>query len=285
VLAGAALTVLLAGGRDLNASVLREREGTRGSTWWLVGPTSLALRLSGPAALGWLAGIAGFAAMLGSFAQSAVSILATSPAITATLGRLGVRTATLGFLGFSLFFADLIIAVMAASQIGAIRDEEAAGRLDNLLVRPVSRVTWLASRLGVSLAFVLLAGLAAGFFTWVGVTTHHTYVALPSLLEAGINATIPGVFVLGAGALVLGLGPRLSSVVAYGIVAWSFLVDLLGSLIRGADWLRDSSLFTHIALAPSVKPDWGTDAVIVVLGVAAAAIGAVAFQRRDVEYT
>ena len=131
---------------------------------------------------------------------------------------------------------------------------------------------------------ILLAGLAAGAFTWVGAVTHYTYVALPTLLEAGLNATIPGVFVLGAGALVLGLRPRLSSVVSYGIVAWSFLVDLLGSLIKGADWLRDSSLFTHITLAPSVKPDWGTAAVIVLLGVVAAAIGAVAFQRRDVEY-
>lgn len=278
VLAGAALSVLLAGGRDLNASVLREGEGRRDAPWWLRGPTSHALRMSGAAALGWLAGLAGLATMLGSLARSSVSLLSDSPTIIATLGRLGVRTATLGFLGFALFFVAVLIAVLAASQVGAMRDEEAAGRLDNLLVRPVRRVTWLAGRLGVSLALVLLAGLAAGFFTWVGATSQHTYVALPTMLEAGLNAAIPGVFVLG-------LRPRLASAVSYAIVAWSFLVDLIGSLIKGANWLRDSSLFTHIALAPSVKPDWGTAAVIVLLGVVAAAIGAVAFQRRDVEYT
>jgi ABC-2 type transport system permease protein len=284
VLAGVALTVLLAGRRDLNASVLREGQGRRGATSWLVGPTSLAIRLSVGGAVGWLAGIAGFAAILGSVVRSSVSLLATSPAATATLGRLGVRTATLGFLGFALFFVAVIIALMAASQIGAIRDEEAGGRLDNLLVRPVRRVTWLASRLGVSLALVVLAGLAAGFFTWAGAATHHVYVALPTLLEAGLNATIPGVFVLGAGALVLGLRPRLSAVVPYGIVGWSFLVYLLGSFVKGADWLRDSSLFTHIALAPAAKPDWETAALVVLLGVGAAVIGAVAFQRRDIEY-
>jgi ABC-2 type transport system permease protein len=285
VLIGALGTVLLAGNRDLGSSILGEGEGRHGATWWLVGPTTLALRLAGPGAIGWLVGIGGFAAMFGSVARSSASLLASSPAIAATLGRLGVRTATLGFLGFALFFVSVMIALMAAAQIGGIRDEEATGRLDNLLVRPVRRAAWLAGRLGVSLVLILLAGLAAGAFTWVGAVTHHTYVALPTLLEAGLNAIIPGVFVLGAGALVFGLRPRLSSAVSYGIVAWSFLVDLIGSLLNGAVWLRDSSLFTHIALAPSVKPDWGTAAVIVLLGVVAAAIGAVAFQRRDVEYT
>jgi hypothetical protein len=36
---------------------------------------------------------------------------------------------------------------------------------------------------------------------------------------------------------------------------------------QGADWLRDSSVFTHMALAPSAKPEWGTAAVIILLGV------------------
>jgi hypothetical protein len=42
--------------------------------------------------------------------------------------------------------------------------------------------------------------------------------------------------------------------------------------------------YRHRAIAPAVKPDWGADLVIVGLGVAAAAIGAIVFQRRDVLY-
>jgi ABC-2 type transport system permease protein len=285
VLVCTGLAIILAGSRDLGASVLPEGEGRRSDTWWLIGPISLAVRLSMLTALSWLVGIAGFAAMFGYVARSSVSVISSSPAIVAVLGRLGVRTATLGFLGFALFFVDVLIAVMAASQVGAIRDEEAAGRLDNLLVRPVHRVSWLAGRLAVSMALVVLVGLAAGLGTWIGAASHHVYVALPTMVEAGLNATIPGVFVLGAGALVLGLRPRLSAGASYAIVAWSFLVDLLGSLVKGADWLRDSSLFTHIKLAPAAKPDWETAAVIVLLGIGAAVIGAIAFQRRDVEYT
>jgi putative exporter of polyketide antibiotics len=68
-------------------------------------------------------------------------------------------------------------------------------------------------------------------------------------------------------------------------VAYSFLANLVGSVVKGNDWLRDSSLFTHIALAPASRPDWFQAAVLVLLGLGGAALGAVAFQRRDVAYT
>ena len=284
VLTCAVLTVWLAGQRDLGGSILRESQGGRGNGRWLLGPTSLAVRVSRPAALAWLASIASISTVYGSLARSAASILTSSPAVTAALGRLGVRKMTEGYLGIVFFFVAVLIAVLAASQIAAIRDEEAAGRLDHLLVRPVGRVTWLVGRLGIAVSLVLLAGLTAGAFTWVGARSQHTSVALSTLLEAGLNATVPGVFVLGAGALAFGLRPRLSTGTAYGIVAWSFLADLLGSLVKKSDWLRDSSLFTHIALAPAAKPDWGTAAIVVLLGVGAATIALVAFQWRDLEY-
>jgi len=280
----AGLTVLLAGRRDLNASVLRERESGRGGARWLLGPMSLALRLSRGTALGWLAGIAGLAGTQGFVARAAATLLASSPAITATLGRLGAHKASEAYLGISFLTVAVLITIVAAGQIVAIRDEEAAGRLDNLLVRPVRRTAWLAGRVGISLALVVVVGLAAGLFTWLGAASQHTGVSLATLIEAGINATVPAVFVLGAGVLVFGLRPRLSAVACYGIVAYSFLIDLLGSLIKGNEWIRDSSLFTHIALAPAAKPDWGEASLIVLLGACAAVVGALAFQRRDVEY-
>jgi ABC-2 type transport system permease protein len=166
-----------------------------------------------------------------------------------------------------------------------MRDEEASGRLDNLLVRPVSRVVWLAGRLGVALGLVVLLGLAAGVGTWIGAANQHTGASPLTLVEAGLNVTPPAVFVLGVGALVFGVRPQLTTAVAYGVVTWSLMVDLLAALMKNVDWLKDSSLFTHIALSPGVKPDWGADAIMVLIGVAAAVLGAVAFQRRDIAYT
>jgi ABC-2 type transport system permease protein len=280
-----ALTVVLAGRRDLNASVLRERDTGPGSTRWLTGPTGLAFRLTRNGALVWLVAIGGYALLLGSLTRSASGLItSSSPSVTATLGRLGIRQAAQGYLGLIFLLAAVVIALAAASQLAAMRDEEASARIENLLVRPVSRLTWLTGRLGVGLALVLLLGVTSGLATWLGSANQHTGTSPLTLLQAGVNIVAPGVFVLGAGTLVFGVRPQLTAAVGYGIVAWSFLVDLLGAFIRNADWLKNTSLFTHLALAPAVKPDWGADAVMVLLGLGCAALGAVAFQRRDIEY-
>jgi len=227
--------------------------------------------------------VGAFAALMGSTTRAYTGLLGGSPTVVAALGRLGVRNVAEGYLGLEFFMAAAMLALIAASQIAAIRDEEASGRLDALLVRPVPRLVWLGGRLGVSLALVLLAGQAAAVSTWIGSSSQHTGVSLPTLMEAGLNASVPAIAVLGAGTLVIGLRPRLSTAAVYGIVAWSFVVDLLASLQKGMDWLRDSSLFTHVTLAPAARPDWGADTVIVLLAAAATAVGLALFQRRDLE--
>ena len=285
ILACAALTVVLAGKRDLNASVLREREGGPGSTRWLSGPVGLSLHLSRNAGIVWLLLVGGYCLLLGSVTRSASGVInASSPAVAATLGRLGIRQAAEGYLGLIFLLVSVAIAVAAATQLAAMRDEEASGRVENMLVRRVSRLRWLISRVGLGAGLVVMLGLTAGMCTWIGAANQHTGASQWTLIQAGLNVTPPAVFVLGAGTLVFGLRPQLTAAAAYGIVAWSFLVDLLAALLKNASWLKDSSLFTHIALAPAVKPDWGADAVIVLLGIGCAALGAIAFQRRDIEY-
>jgi ABC-2 type transport system permease protein len=59
IVACAGLTVVLAGRRDLNGSILRERAGHLGDVRWLRGPLTLGLRLVRGGAIGWLLGAAG----------------------------------------------------------------------------------------------------------------------------------------------------------------------------------------------------------------------------------
>ncbi len=279
-----AATLTLASGRDLQDGVLREREGRDRGSRWLVGPWTLALKLSQKAALSWLIGMAIAAGVYGLLTRATSQIMAGSPQIATALAKLGAHSVARAFLGTMFLMYAVVIAVLAASQIAAIRDEEASGRLDNLLVQPVKRLTWLAGRLAPALALVILVGVDVGFFTWVGAASQHAGVDLWKCLQAGLNALAPSIFVLGAGVLVLGVRPRLAGMAGYAIVGYSFLMDLLGSFIRGNDWLKDSSLFSHMALAPASAPDWGQAAAIIAIGVGAAAVGAFAFQRRDLEY-
>jgi ABC-2 type transport system permease protein len=126
--------------------------------------------------------------------------------------------------------------------------------------------------------------MALVLMTWLGASSQRVWVGLPILLAAGLNATTPAVFVLGVGALVYAVRGSLAAPAAYAIVTWSFLVNLLGSFLRSLDWLRETSLYSHIALMPSASPDWGSAAVLVGLGLVAALLGVTAFQGRDVEY-
>ena len=278
-----AATLVIAKDRDLGASVLREREGG-GSGGDLRGPTTLGLRLVRRVAGAWIVQQLAFGFFTGFSARSAASLLANSPQFAQVLGRLGIRQASEGYLGFTFLFVSVFLSVIAATQLAQIRDEEASGRLDNLIVRPTQRLVWLGGRVALVVALILMCGLASGFGTWLGAESQHAGVSLSKLLEAGLNATVPALFVIGAGVLTFALRPRLTSAVSYGLVAYSFLINLVGSLIKGQDWIRDSSIYSHIKLAPAAKPDWGESSVILLIAVAAVAVAAGVFQRRDIEY-
>ena len=276
-----ATTVWLAGRRDLGASVLRDRASASPRLRLLGGPTGLTVRLVRPLALGWVGAIVLGSLLLGLIARTAGTALrdAAAQQMLAALGGRGAGARA--YLGIAFLIVALLAALAAAAQMSAARAEEAAGRLDHVLVRPVSRTNWLLGRVGVALATVLAAGVLAGATAWLGAVSQGADVRLPELLRAGINLVPPAVVVLGGAVLALGLRPRLVSVAGYGLVAWSFLVEIVGAIVHADHWVLDTSLFRHMAPAPVVEPDWRTDLVLVAIGAIAATVGVLAFGRRD----
>jgi ABC-2 type transport system permease protein len=284
VVVATAATLRIAARRDVGAGALAERGSPRSSTRLLGGQAGLTVRLTRPAVLAWAGALAATGLVLGLVTQSAGQSLQTSPTLDRVIARLGATgggAAT--YLGFVSLIAAGLLAVAAAGQIAAARTEEADGRLDHLLVRPVARRRWLAARLGVAAALVVGAGVLAGVAAWVGAATQHAAVGFGALVEAGLNVAPPAVFVLGVGALVYGLWPRAAVGATYGLVVWSFLVETIASVTDAAGWLRDTSPLLHIAPAPATAPDWAAAAWLVALGAVAAAVGIAAFSRRDLQ--
>ncbi len=107
--------------------------------------------------------------------------------------------------------------------------------------------------------------------------TVRSYGAAP---RAG-GPVLPGLFLLGLGALVLGVWPRLTSAVVYGYLAWSFLVEFAGGVVHTSHWLLDTSVFFHMVPAPAASPDWSSMAVITGLGILGAVLGGLLLCRRD----
>ena len=196
--------------------------------------------------------------LIGTVAESATKAVAGSSTIEKALGRLGGHGSLVAaYLGLTFLLLALLIALIAAGQIVAIRSEEAEGRLENLVVRPLSRTAWFAGRLGLSTILLLTAGLLAGVGAWIGAASQHGGIALGSVLAAGINTVPPSVFLLGLGALVVGSWPRCTPAVAYGYLAWSFLLEFIGAAVHTNHWIMDTSVFFHMVPAPADQPGLG----------------------------
>jgi len=275
-------TLHLAGTRDAGAASWPGRDSAQPHLALLGGSAGLAVRLTRPVAIGWLSAVAAFAVIIGTTAESAAKDATGSQGVSQAIGRLGGHGSLVADdLGLTFLILALLIALISAGQITAMRTEEADGYLENLLVRPVRRTSWFAGRLGLSSLVVLAAGLLAGIGAWAGAASQHSGVRFGSLVTAGLNVVPPGLFLLGLGALVLGAGPRRTASVVYGYLAWSFLVEFAGGVVHTSHWLLDTSVFFHMVPAPATTPDWSSMAVITGLGVLGAVLGGILLCRRD----
>ncbi len=275
--------VRLAGSRDLGTSIFPDHASRRPRLRMLSGPVGLALRTLRAVTIGWLVAIALTALLTGLVAKSAAGTISGS-SVQQVFSRLGARGAgTATFLGVSFLMLAVLVGFAAAGHVAAARAEESGGRLDHVLVGPVSRASWLGGRLLVASVVVVAGGTTAGVFTWLATTAEHAGVGLPTLLDAGLNVVPPALLVLGVGALALGLWPRAASVAVYGLLGWSLLVELVGGIGATNHWVLDTSVFHQMASAPAVPPNWGVGAVMAGLGIVCAGVGAVALARRDLQ--
>jgi ABC-2 type transport system permease protein len=274
--------VRLAGVRDVGSSVLPDRDAALARTSLLGSPVGLAVRLERPVALGWAAALAFLGLVFGLVAQSAANAVSGSDSVEKALSRLGGHHGgAAAYLGLTFLIVATLVALAGAGQVTAAGEEEAEGRLDNLLVRPVARRTWPWGRLAVATAIVVVSGLVAGLLAWVGATSQHSGVSFRSLMEANVNTAPPALLLLGVGALVHAARPRLVAAVVYGLIAWSFLVEFLGSIIKTTHWLLDTSILYHVAPAPATSPHWASAAILIGLGLLSSAVATAIFERRD----
>ena len=276
------VAVRIAKQRDLGASAFASRDTPKPRTFLLGGQAGLTVRLTRPVVIAWVAALVVSGLVFGLVAQAAGTALRGARGLELAIERLGGTTSgAASYLGFVFLVAAGLVAIAVAGQVAAIRNEEAAGHLDNLLSRPVARWHWLAVRLVVGVGLVLAASTLAGLAAWIGAATQHSGVGLGELLKAGLNVAPPAVFILGIGILAFALWPRGAIGVAYGLVVWSFLVEILASVVNSNHWLRDTSPLLHITPAPAASPDWTAAAWLVGLGLLAAVAGIAWFGRRD----
>lgn len=290
----AALAAACAGGalllarRDLGASVLADKDTAPARTALLASSAGLTVRLSWGSAAAWLTAVAAAGLLYGTFAKAAGQAFASSSTLSKFTGGLTTVTGhqlqqagTKVFAGVVFLILMTLLMAYVASAVNRIREEEADGHLDNLLVRRVSRPRWLAGSAGLVLAVLAAAVAVGGLMFWAGMASQNGGLGLREVMLAAVNGAAPAVLLLGLGVFAFGFAPRLTALVCWGTLAWAFLLDMLGSAIRLNHWLMDTSLLHHMALAPAVSPDWRIVGTYLGIGAAAALAGGWHFTRRD----
>jgi ABC-2 type transport system permease protein len=277
----AAASLGLVAHRDTGAGLVGTASGRRPRTRLLGSAAGLAARLARGPALAWALALAVFGGLIGLVARTAAEAMADASGAD-VLGRLGIEeSGARAYVGVSFVFITLLLMAAAAAQVAATRDEEASGRLEHLLVRPVTRGRWLGGRLVVTVGLLVLAAAAAALGALVAGRAAGLGVPAGDLLLAGLNALPAAVFVLGLGTLLHAVVPRAAATLTYAVVAGSFLLEVVGSAVALPGWVLNASVLHHVAPAPAVAPDPRSAAVLLGLGVLLAVLGGVGLRRRD----
>jgi polyether ionophore transport system permease protein len=277
-----AIAARIAAARDIGTGLLQSRDEAEPRLYLLGSPTAQALRRELGSLTVWMASVGAFGLVMGLVSHS-VSSAGISEQLSHTLGKLGsgsVLTPS-GYLGFAFVFFVLAAGVFACSQIAAARHEEAEEQLETLFALPVSRRGWLTGRLLLATGAIVTLGAAAALSSWLGAVSQGESLSLARMLEAGVNCLPVGLLFLGLGALAYAILPRASAGIAYGLVAVAFLWYLTGALLGAPKWLVDVSPFQHVGLVPAQAFRPVSALVMTGIGVVAAAVAVVAFERRD----
>jgi ABC-2 type transport system permease protein len=282
----AAAAVYLAGKRDLGESLIAQSDVSRSHLALVRSPLTLAFRLTGPTLLVWLLSSLGVMGLFAALTKLAADTAAGSDEIGKSLAQISGNASTsisVAFLSFGLVILGTMLMAMMANTVGQIRGEESRGYLDNFLVRRVSRTRWLLGRLAVAVVAAFAITLASTSLTQVIVSAQGIDVDATKLILGSLNILGPTIFLLGVGVLLYGLKPRLAVLSMYLVLAWSFTIDMIGSVFKLNDTVAHSSLLHYIALVPAADPDWKAFTIITAIGVVLAAVGVYTFNHRDLQ--
>jgi ABC-2 type transport system permease protein len=277
-----ALAARIAAARDIGTGVLPAHDSADPNLRLLGGPTAQALRAARGTLIAWAAGVGVFALILGMVSAS-ISSAGISKSIREEIAKLGsgsIATPS-GYLAFVFIFFIAVVSLFVCAQISAARREESEQQLETLLALPVSRRRWLGGRLLLACAGALILSMLAGVLAWAGATSQGVDVSLAKMLEAGANCLPVALLFGGIAALAYALVPRASTGLAYGLVVFAFLWQLVGSLLGVPKWVVEVTPFAHVGLVPTQAFRGGAAAVMLAIAAAAGAAALWAFARRD----
>lgn len=275
------LALTLAGRRDVGAAMYRQGPGAESASPRLARPLGLAVHAQQGSFVGWLIGSLALAAVMGALAQELINAVTGNPSLSKAVDISGQNPAD-SFLAFTQVYLALIACGYVVQAFGALRREEAEGRLEPMLAGAVGRMRWLGAQVMailVGLALIVCASaLVFGAATALSIGGSG-YIGL--LLKAGLEYLPAELVIAGVAILLYGLAPRAFALAwtLFGVVTF---IGLLGAGLQMPQWVLHLSPLTHVGNPPQGDTDPSALAwlSLVAAGLTIAAFGA--FRRRRV---
>jgi ABC-2 type transport system permease protein len=271
----------LADRRDLGSGLVASHGGPATAAAWIRRPVGLALRLQRWAIVGWSVGFVLFGALYGSIGDEIATFIEDNPVYADLVAQQRGVDLTDSFFASAAVMMALMACGFAISSVLRLRAEERSGRADLLLAGPLSRTRWALGQVTVAVGGSVLllalagAGMGAGYGTVIGDLGQIARLAGAALVM------VPGVLVLGGGALALyGLAPR-AALAAWGGLGAVFVIGFFGELLGLPALVRDLSPFTHLPAAPAVAVTWAPVLAVSAVAVGLGAAGLWGLRRRD----
>lgn len=281
----AALAVVIRRRRDVGASLLPERVGKERAG---VGGRSfvcLAWRLQRSTVAGWCVGAAALGAVAGVLSPMASETVSSIAPLRELIARLvpGGQTGLIDvFVTALLGMAGVFAAAAGIQAVLRMRAEEAEGRAEILLSAPVSRARWLGANLFVASVSAAVVSTTAGTAAAVGLAVSETSDGPAWSLVPAALAHVPAALVFAAAAAVaFALAPRLSILVAWGVLAVAIVLGEFGELFGLPAWLQDASPFRHSSAMPVESFNQAGAVGLLLVAAAGAALAAYFLRRRD----
>lgn len=286
IIALSGMAIFLSGKRDHGDGILKDKDTAPTRTRLLNSSLGLAFRENRYTILAWLAGASVMAALYGYLAKTAADALKGADGVNKVVGSITGTQTNIGaetIIGMMFLIVMIIMMLQATNLVNVMREEEAQGYLDNLIVRPVSRLRWLSGRILIIVSALIAGGLLAGVFGWLGETSQQVGVSYHVMFLSGLNIIPPTLLLMSIGLFVFGFRPRLTSSVMYGLIAWAFLIEMIGSAVNLNHYILDTSILHHVALSPAVDPRWHVGWLMLAISLVLVVASALRFVSRDIE--
>lgn len=274
--------------RDLGAGLLAERRGPAHSAS-LTSAAALMVRLTRSSFVIWAVSVGVYMFFVGYLMATAGDLVTQNEQFAGYVAAMGVQGSDIaaGFAALIMSWTAYAGAGYGVTVLQDARAEESLGRTEVVLATRASRPgylgAWLAGAVGGAILLLGIAGLALGAGNALASDT-----GWGASLGDGLGAAVvhlPAVLVvITLTSALLGWFPRLVGL-GWAVIAASFLVTLLGSLLDLPDAVVDLSPFAHAPAVPAVAwadVDWAPLGWLLLVAAGLMALAFAGYRRRDV---